>query len=269
MTKGWIKVHRSLLESDIWQKDEPYDSRSAWLDLLMSANHEDRDIVFDYEVVKISRGQFITSIRKLAKRWKWSAERTLKYLRILERLEMIHRDSNTKRTLITIVNYDKYQDVPNADENTNENANRTQTEHGSEHGSEPNKKIKNEKNEKNNIYAQSFEQFWKVYPRHKDKSRAYECYRARLNAGYSEEELLTACKNYAEECKKNGTEERYIKHGSTFLSVNEPFRDYLKGETDARMGTDVSRDEAEYERQVREQLKRIESGEFDNENLWE
>lgn len=43
-----------------------------------------------------------------------------------------------------------------------------------------------------------------------------------------------------------------------------------KGESNDRvLGTDTSRDEAEYERQVREQLKRIESGEFDNESLWE
>jgi len=42
-----------------------------------------------------------------------------------------------------------------------------------------------------------------------------------------------------------------------------------KGGANDRVGTDVSQDEAEYERQVREQLKRIESGEFDNENLWE
>lgn len=43
-----------------------------------------------------------------------------------------------------------------------------------------------------------------------------------------------------------------------------------KGESNDRvLGTDTSRDEADYERQVREQLKRIESGEFDNESLWE
>ena len=42
-----------------------------------------------------------------------------------------------------------------------------------------------------------------------------------------------------------------------------------KGGANDRVGTDASRDEAEYERQVREQLKRIESGEFDNESLWE
>lgn len=119
-------------------------------------------------------------------------------------------------------------------------------------------------------YICAFNEFWKNYPRKKDKARAYKCYCARLNDGYTEDQLLVACINYAAECEHNKTEERYIKHGATFLSVNEPFLDYLKGETGyVGMGTDASRDEAEYERQVREQLKRIESGEFDNENLWE
>lgn len=124
--------------------------------------------------------------------------------------------------------------------------------------------------DKNNKYICAFNEFWKNYPRKKDKARAYKCYCARLNDGYTEDQLLVACINYAAECEHNKTEERYIKHGATFLSVNEPFLDYLKGETGyVGMGTDASQDEAEYERQVREQLKRIESGEFDNENLWE
>lgn len=81
-----------------------------------------------------------------------------------------------------------------------------------------------------NGYTKSFEEFWKNYPRKKEKARAYKCYMARLNDGYSEEELLTACKNYAYECEKEKTEQRYIKHGSTFLSDSMPFLDYLKME---------------------------------------
>ena len=79
-------------------------------------------------------------------------------------------------------------------------------------------------------YSVHFEEFWGNYPRKKEKSRAYKCYMARLNDGYSEEELLTACKNYARECEKEKTEQRYIKHGSTFLSDSMPFLDYLKME---------------------------------------
>lgn len=73
-----------------------------------------------------------------------------------------------------------------------------------------------------------FEEFWSIYPRNKEKARAHKCYTARLNDGYSEEELITACKEYAAECKKNKTEEKYIKHAATFLGANTPFTDYLR-----------------------------------------
>lgn len=84
--------------------------------------------------------------------------------------------------------------------------------------------------DKDNKYSVNFESFWKCYPRKKEKAKAYKCYQARLKDGYSEEELMTACKNYASECEEKHTEERYIKLGATFLGCNTPFTDYLKGE---------------------------------------
>ena len=76
-------------------------------------------------------------------------------------------------------------------------------------------------------YNVCFEEFWKCYPRKKEKANAYKQYQARLKSGYSEDELLEACKNYADECYRLKREERYIKLGATFLSANEPFADYL------------------------------------------
>ena len=80
---------------------------------------------------------------------------------------------------------------------------------------------------KSNNYSVHFEEFWKAYPRKKEKAKAHKCYLARLKDGFSEEELLTAAQRYAEECREKHTEERYIKHGATFLSANTPFTDYL------------------------------------------
>ena len=77
-------------------------------------------------------------------------------------------------------------------------------------------------------YSSHFETFWKCYPRKIGKAEAYKCYQARLNDGYSEEELLQAVKNYAETCKAENREEKYIKHAKTFLGANTPFVDYLK-----------------------------------------
>ena len=81
-------------------------------------------------------------------------------------------------------------------------------------------------------YTAVFEELWKAYPRRKDKALAYKAYKARLSDGFSEDELITAVKRYAEECQRQRTEERYIKHCSTFLGVNTPFMDYLGKEGD-------------------------------------
>lgn len=85
---------------------------------------------------------------------------------------------------------------------------------------------------KDSIYSANFTHFWEVYPKKKEKSRAYACYKARLNDGYSEDELIKAAQNYAQECKKEKREERYIKLAGTFLGPNTPFVDYLKGGDD-------------------------------------
>ena len=233
MQEGWILLHRKLQECEIWANSQPFDMRSAWVDLLLLANHKDAEIIFDYKPMTVKRGQYLTSVRKLSARWSWSKDRTLKYLRLLESLGMIHRDSTNQRTLITIDNYSVYQDKQDTSTDTEQTRLRTQDGHetdtGKDTGSPQTKNENNDNNDKEK-YICAFDEFWKNYPRKKDKARAYKCYCARLNDGYTEDQLLTACINYAAECEHNKTEERYIKHGATFLSVNEPFLDYLKGE---------------------------------------
>lgn len=111
MNKGWITLHRKIQDCWIWEEDEPFDRRSAWIDLLLLANHEDAKVFFDGDLITVQRGQRITSIRKLAERWKWSRTKVTKFLDILEKDGMITRRSDTKKTLLTIENYGIYQDV--------------------------------------------------------------------------------------------------------------------------------------------------------------
>ena len=78
-----------------------------------------------------------------------------------------------------------------------------------------------------NNYSTDFEEFWSVYPRKVDKAQAYKKYKARLEDGFSHEQLLQAAKNYTAQCRRDRTEEKYIKHGKTFLGEATPFLDYL------------------------------------------
>lgn len=108
-----------------------------------------------------------------------------------------------------------------------------------------------------NIYTNCFEDFWKAYPRKKEKSKAYKCYQARLKDGFSEDELLNAAKNYAEECEREHREERYIKLGATFLSSNTPFVDYLKGGTSDGKQSDPDAEHARWVEEHKEQLEAV------------
>nr|DAO80764.1 MAG TPA: replisome organizer protein [Caudoviricetes sp.] len=81
------------------------------------------------------------------------------------------------------------------------------------------------------VYSVDFETFWKEYPRKVGKSEAYKKYKARLNDGWRESELLEAAKVYSEKVIREHTEEKYVKHAKTFLSENTPFADYIKSDT--------------------------------------
>ena len=156
MKQGFIKLHRKLQECWIWEIDKAFDERSAWIDLLLSANHTDVKIPFNGELVLVERGQFITSVRKLSEKWKWNKDKVLKFLRLLESDKMIKRDSDKFRTLITIENYDIYQDKKDAERTQDStpqgtadghDTDTTRTRHGHEHAT--NKNVKNDKNDKN------------------------------------------------------------------------------------------------------------------------
>lgn len=121
---GWIKLHRKINECWIWE-EKPFDKARAWIDLLLLANHSDKKLLFNGNVVTVKKGQYLTSIRKLAERWGWSYDKVLRFIKILVSEDMLQKESDSSRTLLTLLNYEVYQ-VPensygNTDENTNDN----------------------------------------------------------------------------------------------------------------------------------------------------
>lgn len=256
MSKGWISIHRKLQECWIWN-GEPFTRGQAWVDILLSATHDEYKKRVGGSLVTIQSGQFHTSILNLSQKWQWSEKKVRRFLKLLESDEMVTYKGDAHGTTITIINYGFYQgegrtsDIPNdraKDEHSTEQRTNTRPTYNN---------INNINNNNSNTYKGAFDEFWKNYPRKKDKARAYKCYCARLNDGYTEDQLLTACINYAAECDHNKTEERYIKHGATFLSVNEPFLDYLKGETN---DPDSISGDAERDREIKEIANRIKAG---------
>lgn len=74
-----------------------------------------------------------------------------------------------------------------------------------------------------------FMEFWNAYPRQTGKFEAYRCWiNTQRQFKASPEVLITAAMNYADKCKELGTEERFIKHPSTFLGPSRPWNDFIK-----------------------------------------
>lgn len=110
LARGWITVDRKIFESWVWN-DKPFSKGQAWIDLILLANHEDKKFPFGNEVVLVKRGSFITSELKLMERWGWGKTRVRAFLKLLENDSMIVKNTNQKRTTITIVKYGDYQDL--------------------------------------------------------------------------------------------------------------------------------------------------------------
>lgn len=104
--KGYIKLYRDIRSHWIWS--DP-DYLRAWVDLLMMVNHEDRQVLFNKNLITVKRGSRITSIHKLAERWGWSRGRVSRFLDMLEQDHMIATRRTTQKTLINVINYGFYQ----------------------------------------------------------------------------------------------------------------------------------------------------------------
>jgi hypothetical protein len=130
MEKGYIKLYRSLMDNPFYFS-EKFSKKDAWIDLLLLAKHKDTFFFKRGIKIEVKRGQVCEGIINLAKRWKWSRNKTNNFIKFITFLEMISisgkkgtteinekgQEKGQKKgqenlrlvTLINIINYDKYQ----------------------------------------------------------------------------------------------------------------------------------------------------------------
>lgn len=104
--KGWIKLHRRIL-GNLFYGNPTF--LAVWIHILLSANHEERDVAWNGSVIHLRRGQVLTGRKKMAESV-GIPETTLE--RTLEKLENGHQigqQKTTKYRIITVLNWDKFQ----------------------------------------------------------------------------------------------------------------------------------------------------------------
>lgn len=86
--------------------------------------------------------------------------------------------------------------------------------------------------------VEQFEEFATAYPKRCTGYLVETEYCNAVMAGVSEDDLVVATQNYAADCRKKRTPDRYIKNAENFLKENI-FMQYLKGENDGSVGRDT------------------------------
>lgn len=143
MSDGWFATHRSLLHHDLWLA-EKFTRGQAWVDLIGLANHSGGMICVRGMDIPIKRGQVGWSEVSLAERWKWSRGKVRRYLDSLRKRKMVSQQTSNKTSVVTVLNYDRYQFgcIPSGTANRTVNG----TTNGQQ--TDTNKKDKKEKKER-------------------------------------------------------------------------------------------------------------------------
>jgi hypothetical protein len=100
---GWIKLHRKMLG---WEWFTDRNVFHVFIILLLNANHEDNK----WRGITIKKGQYLTSLDKLSKKTKLSVAQVRLALNKLKSTHEITITTTKLNTLISISNWEKYQD---------------------------------------------------------------------------------------------------------------------------------------------------------------
>lgn len=107
--KGLFTVDRGIFENPIFKR-EAFTEVQAFIWLVSEASYQDRTVRGVKGPIELKRGQLTHSLRFMADKWRWTYSRVNRFLKRLEIETAIETATETDQNVITICNYDIYQD---------------------------------------------------------------------------------------------------------------------------------------------------------------
>lgn len=135
----WLKLYRKLLKSPIFENEK---ALKIWIWCLLKATHLEREQLVGQQIVHLEKGQFVFGREKASNELGMTESTVYKYIKLLEKLQMISINSNNKFSVVSIEKWEDYQDKKQQSNNkgtTKEQQSNTN---------------KNVKNVNNNIYKE-------------------------------------------------------------------------------------------------------------------
>ncbi|MGZ0043432.1 hypothetical protein [Paenibacillus ottowii] len=123
--KGWISVHRKMLDNPVVCKDGDY--MAVWMYLLLNATHTEYPALFSGKKVILQPGQLITGRKSISEKLNISESKVQRILKSFESEHQIEQQNGNKNRLVTVVSWSEYQESEQQNEHQVNNK-RTTTE---------------------------------------------------------------------------------------------------------------------------------------------
>lgn len=169
---GWIKLHRKLLDSPIFQNEKLF---KVFAYCLMKASHKEHTQLVGRRVVHLQKGQFVFGRKRASEELRLKESTVRDYVKLLGKLGTIDIKSDNKFSVITVVNWAIYQNDEEISDSKNDKKSTT-NQHQMDNKSTSNqqqintnknvkneKNDKNEKNEKNVVVGDDFATIYNLY----------------------------------------------------------------------------------------------------------
>lgn len=188
---------------------------------MCKASHKEHQQLVGRQIVKLMPGQFVTGRIKAANELEFAQSTAWDYLKVLETNGTINIKSDSRYSIITIVNWELYQsndDFSDSKTNNKSTANQQQIN--------TNKNGNNDENNGTSEIEDLFESLWALYPNKKGKSSIKLSAKKKLLV-VGKQALIMAIENYKRHLEQNTWKQPM--NGSTFFNGN--YVDYIEAET--------------------------------------
>jgi len=115
MNEGFIKLHRKIRDSWIFRSKPQW--FHAWIWLILEAQWKDQWITFNGRSIHVKRGQLAAPVRYLVRSFNgskgnfWTVSKVQYFMKRLEKEGMIQTEICTNISLVTICNFDTYNNL--------------------------------------------------------------------------------------------------------------------------------------------------------------
>ena len=249
---GWIKLYRCLLDKPIWECSTP-EQKAILTTILLLANHDEKQWIWQGKKYKCNPGQFVTSLEKLAKKSGTSIRNVRTALKNFEHIyDFLTYETTNKNTLVTIINWGYYQ---SSDTQTDTQSDKqvTSTRQASDKQVTTNKndkELKNDKNDKEVIYIAEIIDYLNQkartnYRTSSDKTKSL--IRTRLSDGFSVIDFKTVIDKKCTDWLSDPKMSKYLRPETLFGTKFEGYLNERQGKKIPRAFASLLEKEDDYE----------------------